>query len=476
MITPSVFDAPRGGVRSPMAFLAAGLAVAVAVSIARAAWAGGLDLVAFEADYARHFLFSLLAGGPLAVAAWAHLELHRTAQAGGPDAVPLARLRDAALAIQCIAALALPLTSADVFGNLAFGTLAASGLNPHAYPPSALGAGSPFVEHMAVPWRPFPSPYGPLITPLQAIAGSAGSLVVALVTFKLEMLAIAIAVVLAAHAFARRHRQGPEGAAGFAAIALCPLLAWEVSGQAHNDGLLVLLLLAFVWAVTAERAWLAFAFVLAACCAKYVAAPVLAIHLAYVWRRSPRRAVGMAVIAGVVLLAALHPYYHQGPQIPSSLTYTTGAKHHTRSLTSLACWLVAPLGDRAAAIAYWVGWGIAVVATAALTLRGALRAIGPEAVIHGGLVVLMTCCILAPWGQAWYATWLLPFLLAERDRGWQRIGVVYTALSLAQYALLIDPVSYAIVDGVPLWLAWQHVRGRTRDPQSPRASMRSEGL
>ena len=48
-----------------------------------------------------------------------------------------------------------------------------------------------------------------------------------------------------------------RGAWTFCLIGFNPLLAWEVSGQAHNDGVMLLATMAFVWALAARREWLA---------------------------------------------------------------------------------------------------------------------------------------------------------------------------------------------------------------------------
>src|SRR5205085_2397030 len=77
-------------------------------------------------------------------------------------------------------------------------------------------------------------------------------------------------------------------------LAWNPLFAWEISGQAHSEGLVLVGLLVFVWAALRSREWLA---VLGASCAvlsKIVLLPLLGLYLCFVARRRPLRALAMA--------------------------------------------------------------------------------------------------------------------------------------------------------------------------------------
>jgi hypothetical protein len=436
------------GIGVALCLLAASL-----VTIGRALNDGTIGLVELEASSARHFIAFLIAGLPLAAAAFLYTRAYKAA-AGEAD---MRGLLACAIAVQIAAFLALPLTSSDVFCNLGYGEIARLGLNPHSVSPSALPAGDPFLTLLAPAWRNNPSPYGPIVTELDRWAVSAESPFLALVVFKLEMLAIAVATVVLAYLFCGRSLPQRERAAAFVTLALCPLFAWEVAGQAHNDGLLVLFFMAYVLALSSGRRWLALAFLVLAIATKYVLAPAMIIHLAFLWRTSKPKAICAAVLLTVLGFLLVRPY-EGGPALPASVFTTTGAHHHTRSLVSLACFLAAPFGSFAETLAYWIGWGIAVIGVVAATAHGALHAKSERDVIHGALVVLLACCLLAPWGQAWYATWLLPPAMVERDERWRRLIVLYAALSVGQYALQIDPVSYVLVSGVPLFMLYRLMR------------------
>ena len=136
--------------------------------------------------------------------------------------------------------------------NLCFGALRANGQSPYAALASCLGD-SPFLSPViSERWIHEPSPYGPLFHRLAALAVGAGGWSASpwwgsFWAFKAMMLAC----VVAALAIAAQHLSATRtGAAGevFVVLALGPLIAWELSGQGHNDALLLLFLVAF-WAV-----------------------------------------------------------------------------------------------------------------------------------------------------------------------------------------------------------------------------------
>src|SRR5262249_4393167 len=134
------------------------------------------------------------------------------------------------------------LTSNDVFSNLAYGRLAHEGLNPYVNGPAALPAGDPFGALVGDRWTMQSIVYGPIATMLNVIVVGGRSVWAALVAFKLAMLATSLGTVAIAWRVCR------DRPMVFVAVAWNPLLAWEVSAQAHNDGLIVVLIAAAVWA------------------------------------------------------------------------------------------------------------------------------------------------------------------------------------------------------------------------------------
>src|SRR5207237_850687 len=75
-----------------------------------------------------------------------------------------------------------------------------------------------------------------------------------------------LAAVLLAFGFCRSCLPPDRAGAAFVFFAWNPLLAWEICGQAHSEGLVLVGMVAFVWAATRGREWLA---ALALACAVY---------------------------------------------------------------------------------------------------------------------------------------------------------------------------------------------------------------
>src|SRR5262249_49113804 len=145
-------------------------------------------------------------------------------------------------------------------------------------------------------WLNTPMVYGPVaglatavIAPLQGVAAS-------LWTFKLEMLLAALAAVLLAYGFCRSCLPPGRAEAPFLLFAWNPLFAWEISAQAHTEGLVLVGLLCFVWAATRGREWIALSGLIAAFYTKLVLAPLLLLYLAFVFWRKPARAIAMLAV------------------------------------------------------------------------------------------------------------------------------------------------------------------------------------
>lgn len=439
---------------------AGGTLVAGAASWLRFALEGTLALDTGTAAYVGS---ALLLGAGLAVAGWCALGLERRA---GPLAP--AELRWALL-LQVAAFPALALTSRDLFSNVAYGELQRLGRSPYLEGPRAVGGA--LLAQIAPRWADTPSPYGPVVSIVSRVAAAAGAGLSSPVwgggaAFKLAMAAAALATVLFAYAEARRHDPA-EAARRFAILAFSPLLAWEISAQAHNDGLLVLALMVFVWAAGRGRDHVAVAAVTAGALVKIAAAPLLVLYLLLVGRRSPRRAAGLALVATGLAVALVAPYW-RGLATLGGLRVATGGgdvQRHAHSLADLLALVLQPVAPRAAAVAYWACWTGSIVLCAAIGIRAALRATSVERVVHGGLSVFLAYCLTTPWFQPWYATWLLPLAVAERDPRTRRIVAVYAVLTAAQWAVPLDPVSTVAVDA---WVAvawWRAGRGPQRSSQ-----------
>jgi alpha-1,6-mannosyltransferase len=348
------------------------------------------------------------------------------------------------------AACALALTSSDVFQNLVYGRVCRAGLNPFVASPAELGTDDPSLALVLPHWIFQKFIYGPVIAAADCLAGRAGDIVASLAIFKAEMLLLAIAAI----AFLPVVRKAAGATAPLLYFAWNPLFLWEIAGQAHNDAVMLLPELGFVAAALAGQELIAVLCLSVAFCAKFSVAPLLGLYFVYLARRSPWKGAALLAV-GVAVCAVFFAPWWAGPSVLLAPLPEVGAdvQHHARSFTSLLCWLATPLGPAVQAWVYGAARVVSIAALLALAVRAALRARTVQATLHEALVFLLAYdLVAAAWFQAWYVTWLLPLALVDRDERVRYAVAVYSVLSLVQYGIALDPVTYLFVNGIPLLL------------------------
>ncbi|WP_370949579.1 polyprenol phosphomannose-dependent alpha 1,6 mannosyltransferase MptB [Amycolatopsis sp. cg5] len=138
-----------------------------------------------------------------------------------------------------------PLFSSDVYSYLAQGEIAARGLDVYSVGPRAgLGAASAITRRVSEYWQDAPSPYGPVFSAVERwIASVAGeNAVVGVLGYRLAAVAGLAMAVWAVPRLARIAGVH-EGVALWLGV-LNPLVLWHFIGGAHNDALMVGLMLA----------------------------------------------------------------------------------------------------------------------------------------------------------------------------------------------------------------------------------------
>ena len=381
----------------------------------------------------------------MGVFAGTFLLLHQRARAISP-------LFRWAVALHSIAALSLPLTSNDVFSNLAYGHLSALGFNPYIATPRVLHSGDTFVAFIASRWRDTPVVYGPIVTAFCGAVGWVQNLWGALFVWKTAIFVITLAATAVAYRICRDNFAPAEAAKRFVAFALAPVAIWELSGQAHNDAILILMMTLFVWAALKGYEWLAVTFIALAVYAKFVAVAILGLYLVYVFRRNRRRALFMVMLVAVLGVALMLPYW-QGPATLSGPLLTLGgqASRTSRSLADLAAWGALPFGPKAQKITYEILWlggiaGLSFLGVRAIRTLRSLRDVSRQ-----GLMIFGAYCIVAtPWFQPWYVTWLLPLALVEPDLRLRQLVALYAALTPVQYILPLDPLTTLLINVIIL--------------------------
>ena len=384
-------------------------------------------------------------------------------------------LQRASLVLQLCALPALALTSSDIFSNLAYAALSALGKNPCLLGPSALGKG-PVLALVSPRWADTPSAYGPILNLLGWLAGQIGRLLDsplwgAGAAYKLLMAAATAGAIVCAGKTARA--LGTRVAAqGLSVVALSPLLAWELTAQGHNDAVMVCALCAFAWAAAREKDGLAALALGVGVLAKAGIAPLLLLWLVVMWRRSPRRALGWTAALVVLTVLAWAPFW-AGWETLRGIGATAGADldRHTNSLQDLLNLLLTPTWPVVKAPLFRSFQIASFAILGAGTLWAALKVSDAADLARAGIVIFLGYFLTTPWFEPWYATWLLPLCLLERDPRWQRLVARYAVISVVQYALPLDPYTTVIGN---LWIAhqgWKLWRGEKRSKQKLEANM-----
>jgi hypothetical protein len=147
-------------------------------------------------------------------------------------------------------------------------------------------------------------------------------------------------------------------------------------------------------------------------------------------------------------------------QAPLAASGAFDPERHTRSLADAVILVVRTLGGHTPARLYDAFWWAHALAVAAAFIWVAVQVRTIRDVFHGSLIVFLVYLWTTPWSQPWYGTWLLPFIAVEEVEELRRAALVYTVLVVVQYGLMLDPLTYIVVDGLPWWMLWRARTGR----------------
>jgi hypothetical protein len=303
---------------------------------------------------------------------------------------------------------AYPATAVDVFGYIAHGrVLSLHQVNPFIQPPNQF-PGDPILPFLAYPDEP--SQYGPV----WVLLGGGLSLLAQgnLLTEVLLYKAVAALAHLAGGAVVfqiARSLDAPQPRAAACALVYLwnPMLLWEMVGNAHNDGLMMLCGLLAAWLFVRGKYVLVLPALVLGALVKVpliLAAPVFVIGL---WHRNRARAVEGALL-GLALAAAVYRPFWEGP---STLTALRRTDLFTASLGSVLRLSLTPsLGQpEATSLARYVSLGGFVVVALAAVAQ-AVRTTSSQEVLRLAYFTLLAALLLATtWFQAWYVVWPLAF-------------------------------------------------------------------
>jgi len=305
-----------------------------------------------------------------------------------------------------------PLFSRDVFSYAAQGELMSHAINPYHYGPGTIGSG-PYVSGVDPLWANTPAPYGPLFL---ILAGWSAVVTLhhALFTVELLRLQSVVGVALMAYCVPKLARSfGRDAGPAFVLAVLNPLTLLALVGGAHNDAIMVGLLLAGITAARSRHpVW---GVVLCALAASIkVPAAMGIVYVAWDWAgplADWRRRVSMLVRAGLVTVAVMG-----GLSLVSGLGWgwiaNLGTPGTVRSWMAPATAVGLAVSGTAHLFGIGVGLGGVLTVTRAIGLASA-AAIALYCLRHrerlgilGALgATMLAFVVLGPVVQPWYLTW-----------------------------------------------------------------------
>src|SRR5271170_7661229 len=305
-----------------------------------------------------------------------------------------------------------PLFSRDVFSYAAQGEMMSHHINPYHYGPGTLGSG-PYVSGVDPLWLNTAAPYGPLFLMLAGWSASL-SLHHALITVVLLRFESVAGVALIAYCIPKLARSfGRDPGPAFVLAVLNPLTLLALVGGAHNDAIMVGLLLAGVTAARSFHPVWGVALCALAASIK-VPAAIGIIYIAWDWAgpfADWRRRARMLLRAGLVTVAVMGAL-----SLVSGLGWgwiaNLGTPGTVRSWMAPATGFGLLISGTAHVLGIGVGIGGVLTFTRAVGLLGA-AAVALYCLRHrerlgmlGALgITMMMFVLLGPVVQPWYLTW-----------------------------------------------------------------------
>lgn len=330
-----------------------------------------------------------------------------------------------------------PLFSRDVYSYAAQGDMVAHHIDPYRYGPDVMGA-SPYVTLVDPMWGNAPAPYGPLFLEVDGLLTTVAGHDVLLDVVLLRLLEIGGIVLLAwaVPALARSIKRDPSEA--FALALLNPVTMLHLIGGAHNDALMLGLLVAGIVLARRGRPILGILVCTLATAVKVPAALGI-VYIGWEWMgpRIPwRERIRPVVTAGLISLGAMEALsLLTGLGWSWVLNLATPGTVRSWLAPATAVGLLLGHGVHAAGIGVPVHVVLSVVRV--LSLLGAAAAglwllwnserIGSLKAI--GLTMLLVV-VLGPVVQPWYLSWGL-ILLAPVAVGRIRSVIIVLSISSA---------------------------------------------
>jgi hypothetical protein len=331
----------------------------------------------------------------------------------------------AIVVLHVLMALAPPLLSTDVFSYGIYGHMSAvDHHNPYVLGPNTVRKDSWF-PYIGARWKFTPTVYGPLFTAISDLFAHLG-VGVATLAYKLIAVAGSLVTIGVTARVAQRLGRDPVQAALF--VGLNPLLVLFAVGGAHNDLMMMALLMCAVAALVAHRARSAGGLLVAAIAVKLTAGILLPFALA-ARRERARPHLGRMLAGGVLVLA--------GVLVVSTVLFGSGPLHLLGTLE-----VVQSNGGRQS-IPGFIAWGLGlgrlshgvviglqlVLVSSVVGLLVAVRRQRIDWITATGwatVALLLTSTFLLPW----YVVWLLPFAALSSSRSLRIVSLALTCVGM----------------------------------------------
>lgn len=339
----------------------------------------------------------------------------------GADTLPPRAAFAAIVGVHVVLALAPPLLSTDVFTYLGWGRLdVIHGVNPYDFGPGVRPQDAIF-PWTGLLWTDTPTMYGPLFTALASAAGWLGP-ATGLWTLKLLTVGASLACVWLTWSCARELRREPVRAALM--VGLNPILLVFALGGAHNDLLMLALMLAGIRLVLARRDALGGAAVAAAVAVK--ATGGLLLPFLVIGARGGRARVAAGAAAGLVAFGLLgFALYGSGP-LGVGGTILGATEDHIGELRSVPGILAAYAGLGPIAGAARIILGLLFLAALAASLAWAVRR--PDRWIAAAAAATLALLFTATQLHPWYVVWTLPLAALSGERRIRAAAIALTAV------------------------------------------------
>jgi alpha-1,6-mannosyltransferase len=308
----------------------------------------------------------------------------------------------------------LPLGSYDVYSYACQGWQQSAGLDPYAGGVDLLGC--PWPEAVSPTWLSSPAPYGPVFLMLAAVAAKLGGSLGGTVALLRVIAVLGVALIAVCLPVLARWSGVPLKRAIWLVLA-CPLVPIHLISGAHNDAVMIGLLLAGLAAATRKHWWLAGLLLGLAVGVKATAVVVVpfAVLLAFDGTfRKPAFLRAAAELAGtlVATLLAASVVSGRGLGWVDGLTGSGISVQWTSPPTAVGM-TIDIFGPDAVPVTRLLGIVALAVVLVVLWWRATRR---PDAALRYAGYALAATVVLAPVFHPWYATWPLAVLAVTLHR------------------------------------------------------------